>query len=137
MLTPKPEQVVLNLMTLYLDPDFQTAISARKDQIQGYHDGIGRYGNTQAEVVLHVDTVGPDEICTMGGYSSNRAVLSRLLLGHEPNAAEQIWIDKNIAQSGIEPGGPWWLSTEGWLNVYARIKPKINELRSRGKSLSG
>lgn len=131
MITPKPEQVVLNLSTLYQADEFQQSLEENRAKINGYHDGIGRYGASQSEVVLEIPNVGPDEIWTMGGYSSDRAVLSRLLLGRQPNAAEQSWIDENIAQSGVVPGGPWWLSDDGWQNVYARIKPKIEDLKRK------
>lgn len=130
-ITPKPEQVILNLSTLYRDPEFKRAITDHKADIKGYHDGIAKYGASQSEVVLEFASVGPDEIWTMGGYSSNRAVLHRLLLGREPNGAERSWIDQNISQSGVTPGGPWWLSPDGWQNVYARIKPRIAELKLR------
>ena len=131
MIAPKPKQVVLNLSTLYQTPEFRRAIEDHKANIKGFHDGIGKYGASQSEVILEVSSVGPDQIWTMGGYSSDRSVVSRLLLGHEPNAAEQRWIDQNITQSGVVPGGPWWLSNEGWQNVYARVKPKIEELKSK------
>ncbi|MCZ8323111.1 MAG: hypothetical protein O9296_16255 [Novosphingobium sp.] len=131
MITPKPEQVVLNLSTLYQSQEFRQFDEENRPKIKGYHDGIGRYGASQSEVVLEIPNVGPDEIWTMGGYSSDKTVLSRLFLGREPNTAEQRWIDENIAQSGVVPGGPWWLSADGWQNVYARIKPKIEELKRK------
>ncbi len=131
MVAPKQEQIVLNLATLYQTDAFLEAAETSKSQIKGFHDGIGKYRATQSEVVLKVDAVGSDAICTMGGYASNKAVLSRLLLGRDPTSAEQNWIDKCIAQSGAQPSGPWWLSPDGWQNVYARLRPKIEELKIR------
>jgi hypothetical protein len=128
---PRPEQVVLNMAALYREPGFRAAADQMRAQIPGYYDGIGRYGDTQSEVVLKIESVGPDEIHTMGGYSSDSATLAALMLGYQPTEDEQEWFDGLLAKAGLRSEGPWWLTHEGWRNVYARARPRILELTAR------
>src|SRR6476469_7019761 len=58
----------------------------------------------------------------------------RVRSGFSPGAAsrsEQEWVDGTAEKSGVEPGGPWWPSSEGWQNVLKRIQPKIDEIKAR------
>lgn len=73
---PKPHQVVVNLSTLYGDRDFERTVKLFKPKITGFYDGIGKYGKSQSEVVLEIDVLSPDDVYTMGGYSSDKATLT-------------------------------------------------------------
>ncbi len=132
---PKPDQVVAKLHALYADQDFQNAVKRLKPQITAFYDGIGKYGPSQSEVVLEIESVRPDDVYTMGGYSSDKATLACLLLGHSPTPAEQAWVDQNIVRSKLQPSGPWWLSHDGWDNVYKRGKPQIDALKARHNAI--
>ena len=55
--TPKPENVIVNLTILFSNSDFQAAYEKEKDNINGFYEGIGRYGNSQSEVVLEIYTL--------------------------------------------------------------------------------
>jgi len=126
---PKPDEIVINLATLYADRGFREAIKINREGIQGFYDGIGRYDASQSEVVIEKDAVGPDDVYTMGGYSSDKATLARLILGRDPTPQEMASFQANIRRSKVQPGGPWWLSPEGWKNVYGRVQPQIADLR--------
>jgi hypothetical protein len=51
-LNPPATSVIVNLRVLYQDSAFIKALEDNKTAISGYHDGAGRYGNDQSEVVL-------------------------------------------------------------------------------------
>ena len=131
---PKPHQVVVNLSTLYGDRDFERTVKLFKPKITGFYDGIGKYGKSQSEVVLEIDVLSPDDVYTMGGYSSDKATLTQLILGHAPTPAEQAWVDEHIVRSKVQPGGPWWLSHDGWRTVSKRVKLEIEEIKARHSS---
>lgn len=69
-LRPHPGSVVVNLWNLYQNSAFNAAIESNKSQITGFHNGIGRYGNTQKEIVLEIDVVSEENVLSLGGYSS-------------------------------------------------------------------
>src|SRR5690554_6784474 len=68
--SPPPGSVIVNLRELYQDPDFTATMEQQKGNITGYHDGAGRYGNDQSEIVLEVASVTQQDIYSMGGHSS-------------------------------------------------------------------
>ena len=52
LVVPDPEEVVVNLASLYSNVAFHSACEASRNRIGNYHAGIGRYGGSQHEVVL-------------------------------------------------------------------------------------
>ena len=51
---PPKDSVGLNLTALHADPAFQAAVETHKASIDGYHDGLGRWGDSQREVALEL-----------------------------------------------------------------------------------
>lgn len=128
-LKPPSGSVVINLIEIYRDPGFRSAIEKHKPNISGFGDGIGRYYDTQCEVVLELHKIGPETIYCYGGYASNREILAEQFFGHKPSAEGLALFDQLCRQADIPENGAWWLSKEGTKNILDRMLPKIECLR--------
>lgn len=128
-LMPPPESVIINLIEIYSDLDFRSAIEQHKQAITGFGDGIGRYGVTQREIVLELPKLGPETIHCFGGYASDRKTLAQQLFGYTPNAEGLAFFDQICRQANIPENGAWWLTNEGTKNVLERMLPHIERLR--------
>lgn len=125
-LWPPAGSVVVNLTALYGDSDFLEAVRKFEPEIISFSDGIGKYGNTQQEVVLELESLTAHEILFYGGYSSSR---DRLRIdGRMPTPEELAEFDALCAEAGVALG-PWWLSEDGTRKVLARMEPHIARLR--------
>jgi hypothetical protein len=128
-LKPPEGSVVLNLDTLYRDHDFLEALEQEKGVIEGYSDGAGRYGATQHEVVLEIDSLENTNIHAIGGYSSDRDTLIRMMFGQEPTPELIAWFEDNRKKAGIELGA-MWLEGEPLQRALARVEPHIPGLKA-------
>lgn len=128
---PTATNVIVNIQALYLDPGFVAALELHKKEINGFHDGAGRWVNSQSEVVLEVPTVTQEDVYSMGGYSSHMDKLVEVAaterLGRAPSDAEREDYLLAAADAGVA-AGPKWLSHEGLKNVLERTKPKAEVL---------
>lgn len=123
---PPPDSIIVNLRELYNEPAFITALEQGKDAITGYHDGAGRYGNNQSEVVLEITAITQKDIYSMGGYSSPFEQLLDV-------AAKQIYgprvtLDQREAlllhaEHVRSEAGPRWLDHEATQRVLSRMTP--------------
>ena len=127
-LDPPPESVVLNLDSLLREAAFIEAVETHKSNINGYCDGIGRYGNEQHEVVLEIGRIQITDIHELGGYSSNREELVRMTYG--PNASSEDFadFDRRLAASSQELG-QHWIKGEAKDRVVAKIRTLMPGLR--------
>lgn len=130
-LTPPPGSVVINLIEIYRDPGFGRAIERLKPEIIGFNNGIGRYHDTQREVVLELHELGSETIHCYGGYASDLETLAQEFFGYKPDAEGLASFETLCRQANISESGAWWLSQEGTLNVLERMAPHIEQLRSR------
>lgn len=126
---PPSESVVINLIEVYRDPDFRSAIEQLKTKINGFSDGIGRYGDTQREIVLELHKLGPETIHCYGGYASDSETLAEQFFGHKPNAEGLAVFEQLCRQANIPESGAWWLSEDGTKNVVGRMVPHIERLK--------
>lgn len=62
--------IIINLADLFSNSEFQSYRDAHKSEIKGYELGMGKYGNTQNEVVIQCQSLPLSSICTYGGYPS-------------------------------------------------------------------
>ncbi len=130
--SPPPSSVIINLRELYRDPDFTAALEQHKGSITGYHDGAGRYGNDQSEIVLEVASVTQQDIYSMGGHSSpfEQLVDEAAELAYGPNATpEQRAALLLKAEHVRSEAGPKWLSLEATQRVVIKMKPHAKLLR--------
>ena len=64
--------IILNIESLYSDTAFIKACEKHKKNIKEYSKGIGRFGNTQKEVILDIESVSVDNIYAFWGTSSTK-----------------------------------------------------------------
>ena len=126
---PQPEQVIINLSSLYQDKDFNTAIVYHENEINNFGDGIERYRNTQAEVVLEIPDLSRVDIYALGGFSSDKNELARLFYGKSPTSDELQQFERELEQSG-EKLGPGWVEGESVNRIVERMRPRIEELKA-------
>jgi hypothetical protein len=125
-ISPPPDSVILNLAQLYCDRDFQDAVHQSRKQIQGWHEGIGRYGNAQAEVILELESLNKAEILSYGGYVGSLEQIASEIYGREATESELEQLSRNLMAG---PGDQWWLSPGGTAAVLRRIEPHLDRLR--------
>lgn len=126
-LHPPAGSVIVNLSKLFRDADFLAAMEANKAQITGYHEGAGRYADSQSEVVLEIDAVTPEDIYSLGGHSSPLneliAEAADLIYQRSPTDEERQKLLLDAAQAGVTTG-PSWLNMDATRRVLKRTKPK-------------
>jgi hypothetical protein len=133
---PERAKVVLNIAELYREPEFNAAVAAEKANIAGYWYGIGRYGDSQSEVVLELDEVLLSDVYATGGHSSSateileRPEVKEMLDGCPPEV--RATVEREIAE-GRAPLGPMWLTGEPkdrivkkWIASTLALKAKYN-----------
>ncbi|HEY3934501.1 MAG TPA: hypothetical protein VGL65_07755 [Gemmatimonadales bacterium] len=106
-IVPPPSSIIVNLDALYREPAFVAAHQAAKSRIRGYYDGIDKYGDTQCEVVLELDSVPMSAAYALGGHSSDAEDIPRLLFGHNPSKAELDEFGTLLARSDQKLGPRW------------------------------
>ncbi len=129
-LTPPEKSVIVNLSVLYANPAFQVAVETHKASIDGYHNGVGRWGGSQREVVLDLGNLDQASIYSYGGFSDNRETLVKLLVQREPLPEDYAEFDDLAKKAGIIPG-EWWLTESGTKAVLTRMQPRIKEIKQK------
>lgn len=131
-LHPPKGSVIVNLSMLFRDADFQAAMEANKSNITGYHNGAGRYKGSQDEVVLEIDAVTPEDIYSLGGYSSPLpdliAKAADLVYRRSSTDVERCQLLLKATKAGVT-AGPCWLNMDATRRVLAWTRPKVEELR--------
>ena len=127
---PHPEEVVVNVMSLYSNAAFRSAHETSRDRIRRYQEGIGRYGRSQHEVVLEIPSVPVTTVYALGGYSSSREVIARTFFGCEPASLDRHWFDILLARSG-RTLGPHWVRGEVKDRVVSKLLATVETLRPR------
>lgn len=130
-ITPPKNSVVLNLAALHADPAFQTAVETHKASIDGYHNGIKRWGDSQREVVIELGNLDQASVHSYGGFSGSRETLVELHRQRKPSPEDLAEFDELAKKAGITPGGEWWLSEAGTQAVLTRMQQHITWLRQK------
>lgn len=128
---PAPEAVILNLVSLYADPDFGGAVEELKSQIDGFEKGIGRWAGSQKEVVLELANLDAAAVYCYGGYIGTHEQLADVARSLGVIPEELTDMDRRLTDARIQPGDPWWLSDETTKDVLRRMQPHIERLRER------
>ena len=128
-ITPQPQNVIINLNSLYACPEFQEALEREKGVITGFADGAGRYRNTQAEVILNLYSLDCADIHALGGYSSDRDTLIRMMFNCEPTPELIAWFEHNRQAAGATLG-PMWLEGDPLQRVLKRMEPHVARLKT-------
>ena len=130
-ITPPKNSVVLNLTALNANPAFQAVVETHKANIAGYRDGLGRWQDSQREVVLELGNLAQASVYSYGGFSSDRETLVELRLGRKPTPEDLAEFDELAKKAGITAGGEWWLSESGTQAVLNRMQPHIARLKQK------
>jgi len=125
-LYPPSNNVIVNLSKLYRDAAFRDAMEKNKANIMGFYDGAGHYGDSQSEVVLEIDAVSPEDVYSLGGWSSSLEELvsqaAHLVYGRPGTQIERDDLLLKASQAGVNVG-PAWLNMNATRRVLARTKP--------------
>jgi hypothetical protein len=78
--------------------------------VNRFNDGIGRWKNSQKEVVIEITDLPLGSLYAYGGYSSNEEKLAAKLFGRTPNSGEMQTFRELMKASGLKSGA-YWLST--------------------------
>lgn len=120
-ISPSCGAVIVNLARLFSDPGFCAFLEENKGEVKDFDKGIGRYGDSQKEVVIEIDTLPLDSLYAWGGYTSPETDLARMFFDAQPTSAQMEWFRSLMAQAGRTPG-PWWLSNP---EAVARVSEKL------------
>jgi hypothetical protein len=129
--TPSCGEVIINLNAVYASTAFEIAKEKYKSQVNNYHSGIGKYCDSQKEVVLELKNLNTSSIHFLGGYSGSLDNLALLFFGHQPNAEEIKSFEESVKEINVNQHMAWWLSTQGTEAVIKRMKPKISALKNK------
>ena len=125
---PQSNSVVLNLDRLYGNQEFNEAIERYKIDLDGYYKGIGRYHNSQHEVILELESILLTDVYEFGGFSSSREDFVKKIYG--PNATESDYaeFDYRLKMSG-QSLGPFWIGEDAKDRVLSKIKKIMPAMR--------
>lgn len=129
-LRPPSASVVVNLSALFADSDFRDACDLYGKQIAGFDSGIGRYRDSQKEVVLEIASLDRASTYALGGYSGSREALAALLFGRPPSG-EDLKVFGELCRRANVSAGAWWLTEAGTRAVLKRMEPHVARLRAQ------
>ncbi len=129
---PSDDSVIINLSVLFHDESFQSAIEKYKTQIAEFNLGMGKYMNSQSEVVLEISKVGREDIHGLGGYTSDPNEIGKWIFGREPSDKE-IARMTSLLQKGGRNFGPWWLDGEAKDRVLKKVISHVPRLKEKKK----
>jgi hypothetical protein len=123
---PKPEQIVVSLSKLLGNCDYQSALVARKKDINYFETGTGKHANTQDEVILDIDTLNESDIWVLGGWSNSFDELVHRAFWYinqrTPTNIEFAKFRDSVQEISPEAGARW-LQPESTINVLNRVRP--------------
>jgi len=129
---PERGEVIINLHRLYLEPKFRKAVNTLQSSIEYFGDGIGKYGDSQCEVVIETKQLTTLDIYSFGGHSSQFEdlvlVTAKLVFGPNPTT-EQLASFRLKAEGARGAAGPNWLCPEATKRVLNRMKPHVDLLK--------
>lgn len=103
----KDLEVILNLNELFSDPIFKSECESQKHNITNFDKGIGKYYNSESEIILKVNTLKISQIWAYGGFSSTKAGFITKYLGNKLNRKMKRLIDQRERKNNLLFGGRW------------------------------
>jgi hypothetical protein len=128
LLFPSQESVVINLNRLFRDAMFNEALKKNAKKIHGFYDGIGRYGNSQEEVVLEVTKIRLDDLYELGGFSSTKDEFMELYFGPNPTSNNLSQFERWLDMANVQLG-PAWIGKTATDRVIDKIHMVMPALR--------
>lgn len=124
--TPAPEEVVVNIASMWRDPCFLNCLNAFSEDGVTFDEALLHFGpdrNDQGEVVLNVEKLKLSEISGFSGRSSFEGICK--LAGVSGDEEEEaLW--RTCLENGHQPDADvYWLTEEGTWKVLDRIIDRI------------
>jgi hypothetical protein len=116
--------VVLDFGTLFGDAAFMTAVEQFRSGIIGFGQGIGRYGNTQREVVIELASVQLSALHAWGGFTLRAERYAAFFWGPNPTP-EQIREIENIVANAGQKLGQRWVSRTTNPEAVSRLEQQL------------
>ena len=123
-ISPSDEsEVVVNLDELFRSNEFRDFIEANKHDVNGFDQGMGRYDNSQSEVVIKTEYLKLSALFAWGGYSSPESQLAEMFFGHAANS-EELNLFRDLMNQAGHKCGAYWLTTPDAVN---RVSEKLKQ----------
>lgn len=126
---PPPSSIIVNLDRLYRDHEFQRAIKSSQSSISGFANGMGRWQNSQNEVILEIDSILISDIYELGGYSGTRDELVREIYGPNPTSNNYADFDY-LLRISKQKLGACWIGETSKDRVIKKIQSAMPSLRT-------
>ena len=129
---PPIGSVIANISALYRDQRFLDAIEVHRHKIEGFHDGMGKYRDTQFEVVLEIGFVELQDIYALGGYSSSSWEIAQQYFGTQTPSDVQMKLFDDLVEKSRAKLGADWIEGEAKDRVLAKVAklmPKLRKLK--------
>lgn len=115
------DQSVINLEILFKCEKFQEFLNSNISRIHDYHNGIGRYANSQKEIVIEVEKLPLESLIAWGGYTSSMKELADMYFNHEVNIMEEKEFQVLMEKAGIQCGGCWLTTSDAVKRISERL----------------
>jgi hypothetical protein len=125
---PSSDSIILNIDSLFNDIDFVASIEQYKNEVDGYGQGIGRWGNSQHEVIIEVDRLPLEALQAWGGFSSTEQRLAKMFFGRTPNNEEMKLFNEVMSKAGLKTGAYWLSTPDAVVRASEKLKFLSREL---------
>lgn len=120
---PNREEIILNLHALYSDEFFKAFVKANQKDVKNFSKGIGKYGNSQSEIILDVEFLPLNAIRLWGGYSSDESNLALKYYDRIKISLAKRKQFKRLMKKANVKCGPRWLEGE---DAVRRVNGKLS-----------
>jgi hypothetical protein len=129
-ITPAAESVILDLSSLFANAEFCAAVQQHKSSIEAFEHGIGRYGDSQQEVVLELGKLPLDSLVAWGGYTSPELRLAEMYFGDKPTEVQMAEFRDLMKKAGHQIGAYWMFTPEAVARISEKLKHHAARLSS-------
>ncbi len=130
-LCPADNEVVVNLARLFQNAEFVLAVNNLSSRINRFELGIGKYRDTQHEVIIEKSTLPLDSLHAWGGFTRDRERLKDMLSFSLGVAVADEQFDHLMAEAGLRIGQYWMKTPSAVARLAEALKhhaDRVNEL---------
>jgi hypothetical protein len=103
----KEFEVIINLHELFNDPVFKTECESQKQNIINYDDGIGKYYDSESEIILKINSLKISQIWAYGGFSSKKDAFVKKYSDRLLNRKMKQLLDRKVKENKKLFGSKW------------------------------
>jgi hypothetical protein len=133
---PAENEVVVNLAKLFQSAEFVREVNNLRSQIDGFDLGIGRYWDTQHEVLIEKSTLPLDSLHAWGGFTRDRERLKDMLSFSLGVVVADEQFDHLMAEAGLQIGQYWMKTPSAVARLAEALKhhaDRVNKLISTSR----